>query len=458
MTHVLIVDDELSLRQMTRVMLSREGYEISVAESGEAAVQLIEEAGRASFDLILTDLKMEKLTGIDVLRAAKRFDPSTQVVLMTAHATTHTAVEAMKEGAYHYVEKPFKREPLIATLEKAAEKRALLRENLLLRKELAERTSFERMVGHSEPMRALYSMIERTASSKATVLITGESGTGKELVARALHAQSPRADGPLVPVNCGAIPESLIESELFGYVKGAFTGANKDKMGLFEAADGGTLFLDEVGELPLNLQVKLLRALQEKRIQPVGSVSELPVDVRIVAATNRDLRTEIEEKRFREDLFYRLNVIELRIPPLRERTEDIPLLLEHFLHRFNTEHGKDIQGISHEATEVLVNYPYPGNVRELESIMERAVTLEIGGMISTEVLPYSMMQHESFKKMASELEIPDDGMDLEQMVENLERSLLQKALTKTGGNRTEAAKLLGISFRSIRYRLDKYNL
>jgi len=314
------------------------------------------------------------------------------------------------------------------------------------------------MVGKSPKMKGLFSLLERVAGARTTILIQGESGTGKELVARAIHENSPRADRPFIAVNCGAIPEQLLEGEFFGHMKGAFTGAHRDRVGLFMAADGGTIFLDEVGELPLQMQVKLLRVLQERKIQPVGSVVETVVDVRVVAATNKDLFEEVQTKRFREDLYYRLNVIQLEVPPLRERSEDIPLLIQHFLGRFSQEQDKRIEGVSPRAMEVLLNYSYPGNVRELENIIERAVTLELDTLISTEVLPTPMMRKEQFLRLASDLELPEEGLELEQMVENLERSLLLQAIERSQGNRTEAAKLLGISFRSIRYRLDKYGI
>ncbi|PJB48631.1 MAG: Fis family transcriptional regulator [Deltaproteobacteria bacterium CG_4_9_14_3_um_filter_63_12] len=453
---LLLVDDEASLREMTRILLGREGFDVVTAASGEEALVKLE--GEGTFDLILTDLRMTGLTGLDVLSAAKRRDPSTQVIMMTAYASSETAVAAMKSGAYDYIEKPFKREALVVLLLKALEKRQLMQENFILKREAASRTSFGRMVGKSPKMKGLFSLLERVAGARTTILIQGESGTGKELVARAIHENSPRADRPFIAVNCGAIPEQLLEGEFFGHMKGAFTGAHRDRVGLFMAADGGTIFLDEVGELPLQMQVKLLRVLQERKIQPVGSVVETVVDVRVVAATNKDLFEEVQTKRFREDLYYRLNVIQLEVPPLRERSEDIPLLIQHFLGRFSQEQDKRIEGVSPRAMEVLLNYSYPGNVRELENIIERAVTLELDTLISTEVLPTPMMRKEQFLRLASDLELPEEGLELEQMVENLERSLLLQAIERSQGNRTEAAKLLGISFRSIRYRLDKYGI
>jgi two-component system response regulator PilR (NtrC family) len=454
----LVVDDEDSLRETTRLMLTRAGYAVSVAADVPEGHAAIADSGERGFDLILTDLHMPGGSGLDVLRAARAHDPSTQVVLMTAFGSVGSAVEAMKAGAYDYIEKPFKKDALLALLEKAAEKRALLCENFWLKRALAsEQGRFEQIVGRSRAMRQMFDLIQRAAPARTTVLITGESGTGKELVARAIHQRSGRK-GTFVAVNCGAIPESLIESELFGHLKGTFTGAIRDKTGLFAAAHGGTLFLDEVGELPLPMQVKLLRALQERRIQPIGSVQEQPIDVRVVAATNRDLAEEVAQRRFREDLYFRLNVIQLRVPALRERRDDIPLLIEHFLRHFCDEHGKAIQGIHADALALLLAYNYPGNVRELENIIERAVTLALHDLITPDVLPYPMLQQENLHQASLLLDIPADGIDLEAVVAKLEESLLRKALQRTGGNRTEAARLLKISFRSIRYRLAKYNL
>ena len=457
MARILVVDDESNLREMTRLMLKRVGWEVSTAASGEQAVELLQAADE-SFDVVLTDLKMPGLSGLDVLNASQEVDASTQLVVMTAYASAETAVSAMKQGAYDYIEKPFKKDALTVLLQKALEKRQLLQENQSLKRNLARRTKLGKMVGRSAKMREIYDMIERVAPTRTNILITGESGTGKELVARAVHEHSTRSKGPFVPINCGAIPESLIESELFGHVKGAFTGAHKDKLGLFEAANGGTLFLDEVGELPKNTQVKLLRVLQERKIQRIGAVDQKAIDVRVVAATNRDLLEEVQSRRFREDLFYRLNVIHLFVPPLRDRGEDIPLLAQHFLQQFCEEQGRELKGIGAEALDILLAYTYPGNVRELENIIERAVTLERGDEVTAAVLPPSMRGTKRISQLTSRLELPVEGVDMEQTVEDVERALLLKALERTGGNRTEAAKLLGISFRSLRYRLDKYNM
>ncbi|MDX9724055.1 MAG: sigma-54 dependent transcriptional regulator, partial [Myxococcota bacterium] len=346
---------------------------------------------------------------------------------------------------------------LTTLLSKALEKRQILQENVQLKRQI-EGARLGKMIGQSKPMQQLYDLLRRVAPTRTNVLIVGETGTGKELVARALHELSTRAKQAFVTVNCGAIPENLIESELFGHVKGSFTGAIRDKVGLFAAADGGTLFLDEIGELPLLTQVRLLRVLQERRLQPVGSTQELEVDVRVVAATNRDLVEEVRERRMREDLYYRLNVIQINMPPLRDRPEDIPLLTQHFVNKFAKEQNKEIEGLSPEAMQLLMGYRFPGNVRELENIVERAVTLSSSPKISTELLPSPMLQKEQLTRVSAELGLPEEGIDLEQMVEGLERSLLDKALARTKGNRTEAAKLLNISFRSLRYRLNKYGM
>ena len=381
----------------------------------------------------------------------------------------------MKLGAYDYVEKPFKRDEILALIDKAAARRQAERSHR------AAGTS-RQFVGESPQIIEMLDMVSRVAPTKANILIIGESGTGKEVVARTIHDMS-GLSGAFVPVNCGAIPETLVESEFFGYAKGAFTGANKDKTGYFQAAEGGTLFLDEIGELPLQMQVKLLRAIQEKQIQPVGSTHEIKVSARIIAATNRDLREEVEARRFREDLFFRLNVIQIALPPLRERRSDIPMFIEHFISRFNDELGKSIEGVSPEVRDVLINYDYRGNVRELENIIEHAVTLETGSQITIQSLPAYLRNSLTEIKPAPQkrTDFPDnaepaspiepavlpellsqvdvgDGIELEGMVENLERSLIEQSLEKTGGNKTEAAKLLGITFRSMRYRLKKYGL
>jgi two-component system response regulator PilR (NtrC family) len=456
MSRILIVDDERSMRDFLSILLRKTGHDVVTAENGVRAMELV---STESFDLVLTDLNMPGgAGGLEVLSETKRQDPSTQVILMTAFATSDTAVEAMKLGARDYITKPFKVDELLVQVDKALDVRRLERENFYLRQELASRTRLESMVGKSAPMKRVFDMIMRVAPARTTVLVTGESGTGKELVARAIHARSERAASAFVPVNCGAIPENLIESELFGHIKGAFTGAGTDKKGLFASADGGTIFLDEIGELPMPMQVKLLRVLQERRIKPVGSATEQEVNCRIVAATNRDLKAMVEEGTFREDLYYRLNVIELGLPSLRERREDLPLLIHHFLERFALEMGKNIRGITRDVMDIMLNYPYDGNVRELENIIERAVTLEMTEMITVESLPYHMQKGNDLTRWATDFEIPEGGLSLDEIVENLERSVITKALRRTNGVRKEAARLLNISFRSMRYRLEKYGI
>ncbi len=456
MGRILVVDDEQSIREMLSIVLRRQGgHEVTLCDSGEEAVKL---AHSGDFDVVITDLQMRGLTGIDVLRAFLQHSPGTQIILVTAYATAETAIEAMKLGAYDYLTKPFKNEAITVVVEKAIEKGALVRENFLLRKQLDSQHQFEQIVGRSPAMRRVFEMIMRVARTPATVLILGESGTGKEMTARALHARSDISQGPFVPINCGAIPADLIESELFGHVRGSFTGAHRDKEGLFQAASGGSLFLDEIGELPLSMQVKLLRVLQERKVKRVGSVREEAVTCRIIAASNRNMRDMIREGKFREDLYYRLNVIEIPLPPLRERREDLGLLIDHFIKKYAERYKKVCNGLDSEAAKILMNYPYPGNIRELENIVERLVTLETGELLTKDGLPYHMMQEQSFNKLAEDMEIPDEGLDLEAMVERLERNLLTKALRKAGGVRKKAAQLLGISFRSIRYRLDKYGI
>lgn len=450
---VLVVDDERSMREFLTIMLKKEGYNVVTADSGELAIELLEDGQR--FGLVITDLKMAGLSGLDVLHRVKALDPACQVIVMTAFATAETAISAIKQGAYDYITKPFKLDDAKQAVHRAMESHRLQRENLYLKTALQHGSG--ELIGRSEPMRRVFELIARVAATRTTILVTGESGTGKELVARAIHRQSGHASGPFLPVNCGAIPENLIESELFGHKKGAFTGAVSDKKGLFEAATDGTIFLDEIGELPHPMQVRLLRVLQEKKVKPIGGNHEIEINCRIVAATNRDLRKEVSEGRFREDLYYRLNIIQLELPPLRERGTDLKILLEHFVDKYAKEIGNPIQGIEANALRILLAYSYPGNVRELQNIVERAVTLETSPLITVDSLPYHM-QEEAFARVADDFELPGDGIKLETMVEQLERKLIAKALERAGGVRTEAARILGISFRALRYRLDKYGM
>lgn len=452
---ILVADDEQSMREFLDIMLKKEGYKVSLACNGEEVLRLIE---RDIFDLALVDIRMPKMDGIAVLRKIKAVSPETVVIMITAYASADTAIKAMKEGAYDYITKPFKVEEIKLIIKNALEKKNLQKENLLLRQIVKDRYHFENIIGQSPKMMALYELMEKVAPTKTNILITGESGTGKELAAKAIHYNSPRKDKPFVTLNCGAIPESLIESELFGHMKGAFTDAIATKKGLFEIADEGTLFLDEISELPLLMQVKLLRVLQDREFKRVGGTEDIRVDVRIIAATNKDLEEAVREKRFREDLYYRLNVIQIKLPPLRERKEDIPLLANHFLKRYATELNKNISRISPDALELLLDYHYPGNVRELQNIIERAVALGNDTELTAQHLASYLESQLPMKKGWADLEIPNEGIDLEKMVEELERTLLVKALDRTRGVKKKAAELLRINFRSMRYRLEKYGL
>lgn len=450
---ILIVDDEQSMREFLSIMFKRQGYPHEMATSAQEAIEKFE---HDRYRLVLTDLRMaDQNSGLEILRHVKATDPACQVIVMTAYASPESAISAIKEGAYDYILKPFKLDDVKVIIERALEKYELVAENLYLKSKL-DHDNFEEIIGKSDAMRRVFDLIERVAPTKTTVLLTGESGTGKELFARAIHNRS-NMGGGFFPVNCGAIPENLIESELFGYKKGAFTGAEKDRDGLFVAASGGTLFLDEVGELPPTTQVRLLRALQEKKVKPVGGTQEVDVDVRIIAATNRDLEEEVETGRFREDLFYRLNVITLELPPLRERAGDVRLLVEHYTRHYAREIGNDVEGVDSTALNVLLSHDYPGNVRELQNIIERAVTLERSSLITLDSLPPGLVDHSS-SPTASAARLPEGGVDLEEVVAELERTMIEQALERTDGNRTEAAKLLGISFRSMRYRLQKLGI
>jgi len=453
---ILIVDDEQSLREFLEIFLRKEGFDVTTAGGGAEAVASLDSG--EEYDLVLTDLMMPEVDGLQVLSEVKERHPETQVLMMTAYATADTAIEAMKRGAFDYIQKPFKNHEIQVVIDKALEQRRLLEENRILRAQVQRQISYHNIIGRSERMPQVFELVQRVAITRTSVLITGENGTGKGLIAAAIHHDSGRKESPLVTVNCGAIPESLIESELFGHLKGAFTGAHADKVGMFAAADHGTIFLDEIGELPMHLQVKLLRVLQDRKIRPVGSAHEVPVDVRVIAATNQDLEGMIREGTFREDLFYRLNVVRLEMPPLRDRRPDIPLIARHFLLRFNNEMGKTIEDFSAEALEALLAHDYPGNVRELENIVERAVTFETAAHIRFENLPPSLQREgDGLGPPTTRVALPGEGLDLEGLLSGLERSLLEQALERTGGNRTEAAKLLGISFRSIRYKLDKFD-
>ena len=452
---ILVADDEQSMREFLDIMLKKEGYKVSLASNGEEVLKLID---KDLFDLILLDIRMPRLDGIGVLKKIKTASPETIVIMITAYASADTAIKAMKEGAYDYITKPFKVDEIKLIIKNALEKKNLQKENLLLKQVVRDRYRFGSIIGQSSKMLALYDLLEKIAPTKTNILITGESGTGKELAAKAIHYNSSRKDKPFVTLNCGAIPESLIESELFGHMKGAFTDAITTKKGLFEMADEGTIFLDEISELPLLMQVKLLRVLQDKEFKRVGGTEDIRVDVRIISATNKDLEETVKEKRFREDLFYRLNVIQVKMPPLRDRKEDIPILTAHFLKKFSEELNKNILKVSPEALTMLLNYEYPGNVRELQNIIERAVALGNGNELTPQHLSSYLDEQIQGKRSAIDLDIPPDGIDLEKVIEEIERALLLKALGRTKGIKKKAAELLRINFRSMRYRLEKYGL
>ena len=452
---ILVADDEAGLREMLGVLLRRAGYEVELFEGVRSALARLTQT--PAFDLAITDLAMPDGSGMELLEAATKGDDALQVIMVTAFATTEQAVEAMRLGAYDYIQKPFKNSELLAQIEKALEKRFIVHENRALRAQVTGSFRFGNLIGKGQKMQAVMDMVRRVASGRSSVLITGESGTGKEVIARALHEAGDRAKNPFITVNCGALPETLMESELFGHEKGAFTGANTKKDGLFRAAQGGTLFLDEIGELPAPLQVKLLRVLQERKVRPVGGHQELDVEVRVVAATNRDVEQAVQEGTFRQDLFYRLNVIRIRLPPLRERVEDIPLLAAHFLQKHSALEGKRLS-FSPEAMQWIVQQQYPGNVRELENVVERAVALSSGPyVVRRDVQSSSFFQPVNTEPEPQQV-LPPEGLDLDQVLGSLEKSLLAQALERTGGNRTHAAKLLRTTFRSLRYRLAKYGL
>jgi two-component system response regulator PilR (NtrC family) len=457
---ILVVDDEESIREFLSIMLKKEGYDVSLAADGEEAKGLLK---NKSFHMIISDLQMPNVTGMELLEHVKANYPDITFMMITAFGSTENAVEAMKLGAYDYLTKPFKIDEVRILINNALKAKNLETENRQLKRELGQAHSFQNMIGNSERMHQIFSLVERVSQSPTNVLITGESGTGKEVVAKAIHYNGPIKEKPFVTVNCGAIPENLMESEMFGHKKGSFTGAVSDKVGLFEAADGGTLFLDEVGELPLNIQVKLLRAIQERVIRKVGATEDQKVEVRIIAATNRNLKEMVGAGEFREDLFYRLNVINIDTPPLRERRDDIPLLAKHFLKKYSEKMNKNLNAISDDALAILTKYNYPGNVRELENIIERTVALEGGSSILPESLPPLVPTAGSKggdRRLASahEIEITDDGVDLDKILGQIEKELLIKAIHHADGVKKKAAKLLGITFRSMRYRVDKYGL
>lgn len=450
---ILIVDDEPGLRDVLSILFRREGYGVTTAPGFEMAKDAITNAP-TPYSVVLTDLMMPDGSGLDLLSLIRDRTPQTEVIVLTAHSTVETAIEAMKRGAYDFVTKPFANSELKVLVHKAMEKRAIVEENTRLRAKVAKESP-KNLLGHSEPMRRVVDLVERIAKSKSTVLITGESGTGKERVARAIHDMSDRASKPFLVVNCGAIPETLIESELFGHDKGAFTGAVSRHLGIFREADGGTVLLDEVGELPTPMQVKLLRVLQERKVRSVGTTAETSVDVRVLAATNRHVEDDVKTGKFRQDLYYRLNVIRIEVPALRERREDVAALAHHFLERCAAEHAKVIRGYAPDALRALDAYPYPGNVRELENIVERAVALATSAWIGLGDLPREVSGAVS-QPTPSLVSLPEEGCNLDQILDEVERRLIVQALERAGGVRTNAAKLLGVTFRSLRYRLQKH--
>jgi len=457
MANLLVVDDEQSICEMLEIAFRKQGHRIETAHNVAEARQKLQ---NRNYDVVISDIKMPRASGMDLLKHIRESLPETPVILITAHGTRGKAEEAERMGAFAYIEKTHELiDDLNFHLNQALEASRINAERLSLKRELDKRRGLDTIIGNSPQIKALFELILSVAPTQSTVLILGESGTGKELVANAIHRYSPRSEKPFVSINCSAFQETLLESELFGYMKGAFTGANSNKKGLFEYASGGTLFLDEIGETSLPMQVKLLRALQERKIRPVGGNEEIEVNVRVVAASNRDLQHMVQQKEFREDLYYRISVIPMEIPPLRKRPGDISLLAFHFLQRFNSQMGKSIGGISKEAIRILERYTWPGNVRELENAIERAVALEKGNEIVPDSLPERVIHGvEPAMSPASAVQLPEDGLDLEQHIRQIERSLLEAALIRANGVRTQAANLLKISYRSFRHYAKKYDI
>ncbi len=453
MANILIVDDEQSYRQLLSLVFEEQGNSIRTAMNGRQALELLQ---TEPADVIISDVKMPDMDGIEMLRAVRETLPDVGVILMTAYASVETAREAFKLGADDFIQKPFDVEELKLIVRKTIEKQALIDENRAFKRAQRERGSIKNIVGTSAKMNAIFQMIETVAEVQSTILLTGESGTGKELVARAIHDLSPRAEKPFISINCGAFTETLLESELFGYIKGSFTGANANRKGLFEAAHGGTIFLDEIGEMSPAMQVKLLRVLQERRVRPVGAHDEMAIDARVIAATNRDLKQMSDEGTFREDLYYRVSVIPIHLPPLRERTDDIADLIDHFVKKFCDQAGKSLT-ISPKAVQLLENYAWHGNVRELEHTIERAVALERSGEIQPEQLPDHITNYNP-QRINAEFDLPESGINLVTHLENLEKTYVVEALRTTAGNQTKAAELLQMPVRSLRHLLDKHNI
>ncbi len=453
MEKILVVDDEKSLREVLSIMLKRAGYAVTEAADGEEAIAHI---GKDIFDLVITDLRMPKADGMDVLKAVKSASPDTVVLVITAFATADSAVEAMKQGAYDYLTKPFQVDEVQLIIRNALEKRRLSTENVLLKREMASQASFAQIIGESEAMQKVFDVVRKVADAKSNVLIYGESGTGKELVARAIHYNSARSVMPFVAMNCSAVPETLLESELFGHMKGSFTGAVANKAGLFEVANGGTIFLDEIGDTTPTIQVKLLRVIQEREFRRVGGNQDVKVDVRVVAATNRDLEKAVADGSFREDLYYRLDVIPIRLPPLRLRTGDIPLLVKHFLEKYSKESGKPSPTLTQDAMHVLLGHEWRGNVRELENLIERVVAFSVGAPVTDPDIRGWLHRVVTPQQQGVPTDLPDDGLDLEGLINGIEKDLLLKALERTKWVKKKAARLLKLNTRSFRYRLEKY--
>lgn len=453
MARILVVDDDQGMREFLEIMLTREGYRVSTVGDGGKALN---QCRKEKIDLVITDLRMPKMDGIGFLREIKDISPETMVILITAYASGETALTAMKEGAYDYIEKDFAIEDLKKIIRNALTRRGEKQGDALFRKEVEDAVCFGNMIGNSREMLKVYGTIKKVADTPANILILGESGTGKELVARAIHENSSRSEMPFLVINCGGIPENLLESELFGYSKGAFTGAYSDKAGLFEVAQAGTVFLDEISELPPPLQVKLLRVVQEKTFRRIGGSDDIRVDVRIISATNRNLTDCVKSGSFREDLYYRLNVIPIHLPPLRDRREDIPILTKHFIEKYSREFSKEIKTISAYALELLMQYPFPGNVRELENIIERSIALETSNIILPEnlVLPPGVEPEGCFPIP----ELPDAGLNLNEELARIEKGLIEKALQKVGGSKSKAAELLKINYDSFHYRSEKLGI
>ncbi len=451
MRRILVVDDEENIRLVLRTLLKKHGYEVEVADSGEAALGLVDSFGP---DVILTDVRMPKMGGLDLLATLKAKQHPATVIVMSAYGNVDLAIEAMKAGAYDYVSKPFKPDEIVLVLRKAEERETLRRENRALREQIQKENQFESILAKSKEMLDIFRTISKIADFKTTVLVTGESGTGKELVARAIHTRSGRGAAPFVAINCGAIPENLLESELFGHKRGAFTDASSDRRGLFEEAHGGTLFLDEIGELPLNLQVKLLRVVQEERIRRLGDSKDIEVNVRLIAATHRDLAADVKAGRFREDLFYRINVLLIHIPPLRNRREDVNLLIDHFILRNNARLGTRSRGVSTEARKLLLEYAWPGNVRELENTIERAMVLAESDLLEVGDLPERI--RDALDPV--QVHLASGELSIKRTAAAIEQILIRRALQKTKGNRTRAADLLEISHRALLYKIKDYKI